>query len=288
MKRIAFILVATILLGGCNEKEKREIEKLNQELQTLKEESSAKDSTINNFFRILNEIETNISLVMQKEQIIAKNAAMGNEMESDTRERIQSDINTINELMTRNKQSISYLNKQLKGANFQIHEFELRLKKAQELIETRDSEVLELKDRLAALDFSIESLNATLDTLSFEKEQLEQEVEMQKSELNAAWFAFGTKKELLESGVTEKVGGFLGLGRSSRLKSDFNKEYFTQIDITETASIPLFAKDAKLITTHPVDSYELVVNDNNIVERIDIIDPRAFWSTSKYLVIEVD
>lgn len=288
MKRIAFILVATILMGGCNEKEKREIERLNQELQTLKKESSAKDSTINNFFRILNEIETNISLVMQKEQIIAKNAAMGNEMESDARERIQSDINTINELMARNKQSINYLNKQLKGANFQIHEFEERLKKAQGLLETRDSEVLELKDKLAALDFSIESLNATLDTLTFEKEQLKQEVETQKSELNAAWYTFGTKKELLENNVTEKVGGFLGLGRSFRLKADFNEEYFTQIDITETISIPLFAKNAKMISTHPIDSYKLVANENGIVERIDILDPRVFWSTSKYLVIEVD
>lgn len=288
MKKIASVLVISILLWGCNQKEKQEIERLNKELKTITEESNAKDSTINNFFRILNEIETNISLVMQKEQIIAKNAAMGNEMESDARERIQNDINTINELMAKNKQSINYLNKQLKGANFQIHEFEQRLKKAQEMIEMRDSEVLELKDKLTALDFSIESLNATVDTLTYEKEQLQQEVATQKSELNTAWYAFGTKNELLENGVTEKVGGFLGIGRSFKLKADFNDEYFTQIDITETLTIPLFAKKATLITTHPLDSYNLVENENSVIEKIEISDPRQFWSTSKYLVIQVD
>ncbi|PKP34171.1 MAG: hypothetical protein CVT98_10995 [Bacteroidetes bacterium HGW-Bacteroidetes-15] len=288
MKKLVFILLASTILWGCNEEEKREIEKLNQQVQTLKDESLAKDSTINNFFRVLNEIETNISLVMQKEQIIAKSAAMGNEMESDARERIQNDINTINELMARNKQSISYLNKQLKGANFQIHEFEERLKKAQEMLEMRDTEVEGLKNQLAELDFSIESLNATLDTLTFAKEQLEQEVKKHVSDLNAAWYAFGTKKELLENNVIEKVGGFLGIGRSFRLKADFNESYFTQIDITENLIIPLFSKDASLITTHPLDSYKLVVNEKGIVERIEIIDYRIFWSTSKYLIIQVD
>ena len=288
MKKLVFIFLASTILWGCNQEEKREIEKLNQQVQDLKSESLAKDSTINNFFRVLNEIETNISLVMQKEQIIAKNAAMGNEMESDARERIQNDINTINELMAKNKQSINYLNKQLKGANFQIHEFQERLKKAQEMLEMRDTEVEGLKTRLAELDFSIESLNASLDTLTFAKEQLEQEVKKHVSELNAAWYAFGTKKELLENNVTEKVGGFLGIGRSFKLKADFNEAYFTKIDITETLSIPLFSKNATLITTHPLDSYELVVNEKGIVERIEILDYRMFWGTSKYLLIQVD
>jgi predicted nucleic acid-binding Zn-ribbon protein len=288
MKRIIFLLAATTILWGCNEKEKQEIETLKQQVQTLKSESIAKDSTINNFFRVLNEIETNISLVMQKEQIIAKNAELGNEMESDTRERIQNDINTINELMARNKQSINYLNKQLKGANFQIYEFEERLKKAQNLLETRDAEVDDLKDRLSQLDFSIESLNATVDTLTYAKEQLEQEVQKHVDELNTAWFAYGTKKELLDNNVTEKVGGFLGIGRSFRLRDDFNELYFTQIDITETTSIPMFAKKATLLTIHPKDSYNLVENENGIIERIEILDNHTFWSTSKYLLIQVD
>jgi DNA repair exonuclease SbcCD ATPase subunit len=225
---------------------------------------------------------------MQKEQIIAKNAELGDEMQTDTRERIQNDINTINELMARNKQSINYLNKQLKGANFKIHEFEDRLKKAQDLLEMRNTEVDGLKERLAQLDFSIESLNATVDTLTFAKEQLEQEVQKHVSELNTAWYAYGTKKELLDNNVTEKDGGFLGMGRSFKLRTDFNESYFTQIDITETTSIPMFAKKAEFLTNHPKDSYNLVENENGIIERIEILDTHAFWSTSKYLLIQVD
>jgi hypothetical protein len=288
MKRILIVLVAVSSIWGCKEKERQEIEALKQQVYMLESESLSKDSTINNFFRVLNEIETNISLVMQKEQVIAKNTAMGNEMEADTRERIQNDINTINELMTKNRQAMAFLNKQLKGANFKIQEFETRLSKTQELLETRDAEVVALKNRLANLDFSIELLNATVDTLNFEKELLQLEVQKHKSELYAAWFTFGSKKELLENGIIEKAGGFLGLGKSFRLKSDFNKAYFTQIDINEMLIIPLFSKTATLITAHPTESFEFEINENKIVERIVITNPTQFWSTSKYLVLQVE
>ena len=46
------------------------------------------------------------------------------------------------------------------------------------------------------------------------------------------------------------------------LKSaDFNKDYFTQIDIRTTKEIKLYSKRAELLTTHPTGSYELVKDD---------------------------
>ncbi|MFP4556575.1 MAG: hypothetical protein ACLFNU_06875 [Bacteroidales bacterium] len=287
MKRLVIIILVTAVFFSCKEKEKQEIKRLTQEVETLKAESHAKDSAITNFFRILNDIDSNLSLIMQKEQVIAKNAALGNEMQQDVRERIQQDINTINELMNKNNSAISKLQSQLKGANLQIGEFENRIKSAQNLIEKRNAEVEDLKGRLETLDFSLEQLNATLDTLSLEKEMLEEQVDKQKTDLYTAWYAFGSKNELIDNGVVEKVGGFLGIGKSLKLKADLNNSYFTKINIKETQSIPLFTTEATLITTHPNNSYELVVNENDVVEEIYIFNPELFWSTSKYLVILV-
>lgn len=287
MRRLIIVILAAVLFFGCNEREKPEIKRLNKEVETLKAEAHAKDSAINNFFRVLNDIDSNLSVIMQKEQVIAKNAAMGNEMQQDVRERIQEDINTINELMNKNNSAISKLQNQLKGANLQIGEFENRIKSAQNLIDKRNAEVEDLKGRLATLDFSLEQLNATLDTLSLEKEMLEEQVGKQKTDLNTAWYAFGSKSELTDNNVVEKVGGFLGIGKSLKLKADFNNSYFTKINIKETQSIPLFTSEATLVTTHPKNSYELVVNENGVVEEIYIFNPELFWSTSKYLVILV-
>lgn len=287
MRRLIIVILAAVLFFGCNESEKQEIKRLNKEVETLKAEAHAKDSAINNFFRVLNDIDSNLSVIMQKEQVIAKNAAMGNEMQQDVRERIQEDINTINELMNKNNSAISKLQNQLKGANLQIGEFQNRIKSSQNLIDKRNAEVEDLKGRLSTLDFSLEQLNATLDTLSLEKEMLEEQVDKQKTNLNTAWYAFGSKSELTDNNVVEKVGGFLGIGKSLKLKADFNNSYFTKINIKETQSIPLFTSEATLVTTHPQNSYELVVNENGVVEEIYIFNPELFWSTSKYLVILV-
>jgi len=287
MKKLLVITILALGLLACNQQEKRENIELKKQLSELKEQSAEKDSTTNSFFRMLNEIESNITLIMQKEQIIAKNAALGNEMEKSTRDRIEDDINTINELMTKNKKAINYLNSKLKGANFQIAEFEERLKKAHNMIDIRNAEVDALKDQLTELDFSLETLNATLDTLTVENEMLEQELSKHKEALDMAWFALGTRKELENEGVIEKAGGFLGLGKSFKLKADFNEEYFTEISISETDTIPIFAKDAELVTTHPSSSYKLVENENGIIEAIEITDPHLFWGTTKYLVVQL-
>lgn len=287
MKRVLILSLITLALWGCNQQEKRENIELKKQLSELNEQSAEKDSTINSFFRMLNDIESNITLIMQKEQIIAKNAALGDEMEKNTRDRIQEDINTINELMTKNRKAVAYLNDKLKGANFKISEFEERLKKAHNMIDIRDAEVEALKGKLTELDFSIESLNASLDTLTLENEMLEQELTLHKETLDMAWFALGNRNELIENDVIEKSGGFLGLGRSFKLKADFNEEYFTAISIGQTSSIPLFAKAAELITAHPSSSYQFVQNESGIIESIEIIDPSLFWGTSKYLVIQL-
>ena len=67
---------------------------------------------------------------------------------------------------------------------------------------------------------------------------------------------------------------------------DFDKDYFTKIDIRKTTSIPLGSKYAKMYTTHPAGSYSLL-KDSNGEYTLRISDPAKFWSVSKYLVIRV-
>lgn len=289
MSRIFFVIsLFALVVLGCKEKEKRQIELLTKENQSLRHESLSKDSTINEFFQILNEIEANLSLIKEKENVISKNATSGNELQTNARERINQDIQTINELMLKNKRSIQYLSQKLKDSNMKIAEFEKMLAQTNQQLEARDAEIAQLKQKLAELNFSIENLNATVDTLNREKEQLAQTVNKQTETINTAYYAYGTKKELIANKVIDKSGGFLGIGKTSKLKSDFDPTYFTKIDITQTTSVPLFAKKAQVITTHPSDSYKLVTNQDGAIEKLEILDPGKFWSASKYLVVIVE
>ncbi len=70
------------------------------------------------------------------------------------------------------------------------------------------------------------------------------------------------------------------------LRSNFNQDYFTKIDIRVDKEIKLYSRSAKLLTSHPAESYKLEQDANKqYVLRIE--NPSKFWSTSKYLVILV-
>ena len=71
------------------------------------------------------------------------------------------------------------------------------------------------------------------------------------------------------------------------LKSnDFNKDYFTKIDIRIDKEIKLYSKSAEILTSHPSGSYTLA-KDAKGQYVLKITAPEKFWSTSKYLVIQV-
>jgi len=70
------------------------------------------------------------------------------------------------------------------------------------------------------------------------------------------------------------------------LESDFNNNSFVRIDALNTKSIPLYSSRAKILSTHPKSSYSLEKENDSFT--LLITDTEAFWSVSKYLVIEVD
>ena len=65
---------------------------------------------------------------------------------------------------------------------------------------------------------------------------------------------FGTKKELKEQRI---------LADGKLMQSNFNKNYFTKIDIRVDKEIKLYTKSAKILTVHPADSYKLSQDASN-------------------------
>ena len=115
-------------------------------------------------------------------------------------------------------------------------------------------------------------------SLTEENRSKAEKVQQQEKELNSAWFVFGTKSELKEQKI---------LSKGDVLKSsDFNKDYFTKIDIRYDKDLKFYSKSAELLSTHPAGSYQLVKDKLGQYE-LHITDPQKFWSVSKYLVVQV-
>jgi hypothetical protein len=137
--------------------------------------------------------------------------------------------------------------------------------------------------RIAELDDAVAGLTQNVADLVAENKVKGAMVATQDKALNTGWFVFGTSSELKEQKIiTKKL-----LQKTKVLENeDFNKDYFTQIDIRTDKEIKLYSKDAKLLTAHPEGTYELVKDDKEQLT-LKITNPNKFWSVSRYLVIEV-
>jgi len=288
MKKVIYLLLMLSITYSCNNNKNNEkIEQLQKENQMLLTEQNKKDSTINDFLESINSIEENLSTIKAKENIISESTKNNNEIKIDTREQINQHIQDINNLMEKNKKLISSLRGKLKKSDLKIAELQVLIENMTKQLAERDAEIASLKEELIKLNFAIETLNKKVDTLHTDIENKNVVISKQTEELNTAFYALGTSKELKDNNIITKEGGFIGIGKSKQLKGDFNQGYFTKIDITKVNSININSKKAKILTSHPAGSYKLE-KDGKIYAKLVITDAQKFWKASKYLVIVLD
>jgi predicted RNase H-like nuclease (RuvC/YqgF family) len=286
MKKYLIFLLIPILFACEPAKPKLnpEVEALKIENQKLMSQAQQKDSAYSQLFESLNQIEQNLSLIRNKQKMIQESTRTGVEMKSDVRQRIAENIKGINDLMARNRGMVNSLNKKMKGLNIEIEGFKQSVASLTETVTQKETEIADLKVRLTAMNFTVETLNARIDTLKNINQEKDVKIAGQIETMHTAYYVIGTAKELTKQGVLTQSGGFIGIGKSTKIKSTLNNDYFTKVDITKLNEITLGAKKAKLLTVHPLDSYRLEGTKKG-VDKLVITDPEKFWKGSKYLVI---
>ncbi len=247
------------------------------EILSLKQELAENDSTMNSYFSYVNEIRENLHMISNEQDLILHLQENPEMISVDNIDLIE-ELKTLGVLMSENENKIAQLKAALKNADYQMGEFEEMIMSLTEEVEMKNREVFQLQEELESLDGAFSEL-----FVAFEDQT--EELAIMKDELNTAYFTFGSKSELIDNGVITKEGGFIGIGKISKLKDDFNKTYFTEVKMSELTEIPLGVKKANIVTSHPSDSYELIGEDP--IEKIVIKDAAAFWGVSKYLVAVV-
>jgi hypothetical protein len=189
-----------------------------------------------------------------------------------------ADIAVIDSLLDANKALLAKLRKTAKTNEGRIAELMKTVEELERSVGEKDTEIGSLKEQLSSTSTSL----AQMIDMYRDKEQL---ANLQRSELNTAWYCVGTAKELRANNVLTKEGGVAGIGATNKLNSTtLNQEYFKQVDITQQLEIPINAKKVKLATSHPAGTYRF----EGEVDKLVITDPGRFWSMSKYLVVVVD
>lgn len=247
---------------------------------------TARDSTINDWLLTFDQIEKDLSIIKQKENMITLKSS-DVEFSKERKEQILEDIRYINTLLDDNKKKIATLSAQLKKSGGEIKGFQNMIATLEASLEQYENEIAVLKTALVERNFEIEQLNNQKADLQVTVTQQIERISSQTDEMNKAYLAYGTYKDLKEKGLISKEGGFLGLGKRENLIEDFSDSLFAQINITEMKTIPVNSRNAKLITEHPTGSYEMIPEGDNKIASIEIKDPDQFWKISKYAVVEI-
>lgn len=288
MKKISVIAAALLMsigsltFTGCKNDEQKALNPLADSLAAvngnLSGQLNEKEAALQEFIASFNEIQENLNTIKEKEKIVTDETSKGGDVKS-RQGQIKEDIQAIYDLMAKNKNRIGSLTKKLKDSNLKLDGMEKMIENLQNAINMKDTEIADLKTK-------IEGLNIELTNLNTNYQAMEQESAGKTEMLNTAFYAIGTTKELKEKKVISREGGFIGLGKTTTVSSDFNKDYFTKVNIEQVTSINIGAKKAKVITSHPKGSYKLV--GEKPVEKLEITNAKEFWSASKYLVIVID
>ncbi len=243
-----------------------------------------KETSVNDFIAAFNEVERNLDSVSVRQNVILMHSDNMGDTRFNQKVRINSEIKAINGLMDQNRKKLAELSKKLKRSTNKNAQLEKTIATLTNQLAQKDLELVALNKRLTDLDAQVAQLRTSVDTLSQQGVAKTQTINEKVVALHTAYYKVGDSKELRKAKLIERKGGVLGLGRSTQLNRDLDKSKFTQIDYTQTTTIPVNSKDFKMITPHPSDSYTLDKQDK-LVKCILITNPEKFWSESKYLVV---
>lgn len=283
MKKILFFAGIGLMfaLSACQEKNKVQTTVPIEQRDSLNRIIEQKENEINDMMATINDIEDGLREITAAENRVnvARNGEGANQ-----KARIRENMEFIQSTMAQNRELVKKLQQQLRESSFKGDQLRRTIESLTTQLEEKEQQLQQLRAELEQKDIHIaeqaeriEGLNQNVSSLVEETTQKQQTINTQDKQLHTAWYVFGTKRELKEQRILQD---------GDVLRANFNKDYFTKIDIRIDKEIKLYSRSAKLLTSHPSSSYTLT-QDANKQYVLRIVNPQTFWSTSKYLVVLV-
>ncbi len=273
MKKLMIICLFGLLISSCGSDQKTNQSDLEAKHRALIQRTIQKNAVIADYRSYLNNLGNKIELMLKKE--------MGVNLLTDGvsgKDAMIHQLEQLDELLDNQRYKLAMLEEGVRAQTLSIGSLKVDIQQMEEALNQR-------QDFITTLQAEICDDKIMISMLDHELQLKDDSLIMKENELNKAWFAYGTYEELLANDVVEKRGGLLGIGAVKSLKSEFNPEYFTEVDISSVREIPILASKAQLVSNHPECSYEFV--GKNEVSSLVINDPEEFWKLSRHLAIIV-
>lgn len=187
------------------------------------------------------------------------------------------------------KKRISELESRLASSKSQLASIQAVVNKLKKSVADKEKIVAELEGRVSNLSQTLDTERQTAQTeISKRDSQIrdkDTEIANQTRESNRLFFAVGTRKQLRESGIIERKGGLLGIGKVSTVK-DADLTKFSEFNLLDTQEVtfPVTKKGYSILSSHVAASYEVTREGDQYV--LKVTDPNSFRK-QKLLVVEL-
>ncbi|MBR3413083.1 MAG: hypothetical protein IKG81_10395 [Bacteroidales bacterium] len=282
---LSLALVATIF-ASCNNHQE-ELDAAIKKTDSLTLIINNKDAELDSLFSTLNQIEENLAAVNSRYNAVQELRRANIEGQPNVKNQINEQIKSIENLMAANKQKLANLQAKINSEGKESTRLQELVNRQEERIAAQESQIAELLTELENNKVLIKKLNQDVSDLTASNEEKDQFIQRQTNEANRAYYVVGSYADLSEAGIVYKSGGFIGIGRHQGTRSEMPLDRFTQIDRTKVTTIPVNMKNAVVISNHPDNSYEMVMDesDSRKVSYLRILNPAKFWEQTRFLVI---
>lgn len=270
-------LMALLLLTGCGGK--TDTSALEQTIDSLRQANQQQQNSLQEMTTFVTTMSDGMNAIAQQENMIFNNG--GNEGTSLDKEQLKSHLETLANTLTEQRSKIKALTDSLKARGADLSKMQGLIDNLTRQLEEKDKVIAQLRQDVEQKNFSIADLQKKLNVAMAGSAQYEQRAAKAEKELatiTSAYVLMGTKEALLDGGYIDK--------RKHVQTGTMPKGDFTKVNIYQFTELDIPTRSPKLLTDHPRKSYSIEKIDKEN-RKLVITNPQLFWSSSRYLIIQV-
>ena len=281
MKKVMMAFSAALVLFSCGENTNA-YKELQAKLDSVTRINDSYEADLAETDSLVANVLTNFQDISTAEKMIDVNPR--GEMSQTQKERIKNNVTLINDKLRASTEALDALTQTLAAGGTENKRLRHTIAALKKDLEVQRQRIIALTEELQRKDLAIGALDSIVTNLGQDVERLNETTAKQAStlasqdkELHTVRYCVGTKSDLKDFKLLQ--GGRV-------ITDGADLSYFTTADQRKLSQIPLYSRDAKILTTHPASSYVLIADgDKNLT--LNIKDHKAFWSASRMLVIQV-
>lgn len=269
--------MALLLLTACGGK--TDTSALEQTIDSLRQANQQQQNSLQEMTTFVTTMSDGMNAIAQQENMIFNNG--GNEGTSLDKEQLKSHLETLANTLTEQRSKIKALSDSLKARGADLSKMQGLIDNLTRQLEEKDKVIAQLRQDVEQKNFSIADLQKKLNVAMAGSAQYEQRAAKAEKELatiTSAYVLMGTKEALLDGGYIDK--------RKHVQTETMPKGDFTKVNIYQFTELDIPTRSPKLLTDHPRKSYSIEKIDKEN-RKLVITNPQLFWSSSRYLIIQV-